>query len=157
MDRKKTKEAKIKPGRSFKGKDTKTQYPIKIRNRIIILANENHTKKEVEQMLKLENPITRSTWYRWKKLKGVISEADDGVNVYRKSIKRLQTENRKNLERQAVELFKTKSQGGAFGRRFMSLAFREVMTKEPFCNDADLLKLQFTDRFCHRIMQIYGF
>ena len=64
MGRKKTKEAKIKPGRSFKGKDTKTQYPIKIRNRIIILANENHTKEEVEQMLKLEIPITRTTWYK---------------------------------------------------------------------------------------------
>ena len=88
MGRKKTKEAKIKPGRSFKGKNSQTQYPIKIRNRIIILANENHTKKEVEQMLKLEIPISRPTWYRWKKLKGVINEADDGVSVYRKSTKR---------------------------------------------------------------------
>ena len=119
MGRKKTKEAKIKPGRSFKGKDTKTQYPIKIRNRIIILANENHTKEEVEQMLKLEILITRTTWYRWK-LKGVIIEADDGVSVYRKSIKTLQTENWKNLDCQAVEPFKTKSLGGAFGEKSVS-------------------------------------
>ena len=72
-----------------------------------MLANENHSKAEVENMLKLKTPI--------------------------------QKKNRKNLERQAVQLFKTKSRGGAFCKRFMALAFEDVMKKEPFCSDAELL------------------
>ena len=97
-----------------------------------MLANENHSKAEVENMLKLKTPISKTTWYRWKGLKGVINEAAENVTNYQKSAKRLDNENRKNLERQAVELFKTKSRGGAFCKRFMVFAFEDVMKKEPF-------------------------
>ena len=39
----------------------------------------------------------------------------------------------------------------------MALAFEDVMKKEPFCSDAELLKLNFSARFCDRIIKIYGF
>ena len=61
MARKKTKEAKIKPSRCFNGK-SQTQYTIKIRNRIIVLASEGYKKEEVEKMLKLEIMHWRLTW-----------------------------------------------------------------------------------------------
>ena len=68
-------------------------------------------------------------------------------NKHRTNCSRLQSENRKNLEREAVELFKKKSRGGSFGQRFMGLAFREIMKKEPFCNDPELIQLKFSNKF----------
>ena len=108
-------------------------------------------------MLKLEIPITRTTWYRWKKCNGVVAEPGESSNNYRTSCSRLQSENRKNLEREAVELFKKKSRGGSFGQRFMGLAFREIMKKEPFCNDPELIQLKFSNKFLDRIVENYGF
>ena len=122
-----------------------------------MLANENHSKAEVENMLKLKTPISKTTWYRWKGLKGVINKAAENVTDYRKSAKRLDKENRKNLEHQAVELIKTRSRGGTFCKRFMALAFEDVKKKEPFCSDAELLKLNFSTTFCDRVIKIYSF